>query len=86
MEPDAVTATQARLDGLGELFYASIGEVWQQRAAPDAPAAGGQPGAAAPDGRLGQDWAARLGAALLRRPLAPCGKVGGNRVDRGCVV
>ena len=37
MEPDAVTATQARLDGLGELFYASIGEVWQQRATPDAP-------------------------------------------------
>lgn len=61
---DAVDAAQGSLDELGQLFYSSIGEVWQH-AAPVAVApgaAGGQEGAAA-NARLAQHWAAQLGSA-----------------------
>lgn len=64
---DAVTTAQAKLDDLGQLFYSSIGEVWQQ-AAPVPVAVGAQPvgsvGENAPvNAELAQRWAAQLGTA-----------------------
>lgn len=64
---DAVTAAQAKLDDLGQLFYSSIGEVWQQ-AAPVPVDVGAQPTSDArdstlPNAALAHRWAAQLGSA-----------------------
>ena len=64
---DAVTTAQAKLDDLGQLFYSSIGEVWQQ-AVPVPVGVGLQPvdsgrESAPTNAALAHEWAAKLGNA-----------------------
>eukprot|EP01045_Picozoa_sp_COSAG04_P028151 COSAG04_NODE_4301_length_2172_cov_1.640135_2_plen_157_part_00 len=66
-DQDAVTTAQAKLDDLGQLFYSSIGEVWQQ-AAPVPVGVGPQPvgsgqESAPANAALAHQWAAKLGNA-----------------------
>jgi hypothetical protein len=65
-DADPVSTAQARLDDLGQLFYSSVGEVWQH-AAPVSVAAPPQPVAArenaAANAALAQRWAGQLGSA-----------------------
>jgi hypothetical protein len=61
---DAVDAAQGKLDDLGQLFYSSVGEVWQHAAPVSvAPGPSGSQEGAAANARLAKHWAAQLGGA-----------------------